>query len=244
MRPNFGSATAHCTSGFYNTLFAGDQPLSDDCYNAINATLQTRAQNKQDIVEVNFQGVLAKMKPGELRAAFGYQGRNNSATFVPDILQSTFSFTDQVIGVYPTGYLDAHTSADDLYLESLVPLLADQRAFRRLRARARRPLLQVRPGRTDNATTWKALVNWEINDWFRFRGGFNRATRAPNLGELFLNQQEIFAVGGNAYGDPCGVRSIAPFGAGGSGADPCSSTGEPLPTLAPGQTAAGAQSAN
>ena len=220
VRPNFGAATGHCTSGFYNTLFAGDQPLSDDCYNAINATLQTRAQNKQDIVEVNFQGVLAKMKPGELRAAFGYQGRNNSATFVPDILQSTFSFTDQVIGVYPTGYLDAHTSADDIYLETLVPLLADHKGFRRLELELGARYSKYDQGGTDNATTWKALVNWEINDWFRFRGGFNRATRAPNLGELYLNQQEIFAVGGNAYGDPCGVRSIAPFGAGGSGADP------------------------
>jgi outer membrane receptor protein involved in Fe transport len=243
VRPNFGAATAHCTSGMYNTLFAGDQPLSDDCFNAINATLQTRAQNKQDIVEVNFQGVLAKMKPGELRAAFGYQGRDNSATFVPDILQSTFSFTDQVIGVYPTGYLDAHTSADDLYLETLVPLLADHKGFRRLELELGARYSKYDQGATDNATTWKALVNWEINDWFRFRGGFNRATRAPNLGELYLNQQEIFAVGGNAYGDPCGVRSIAPFGAGGSGPDPVQLGTEPLPTLAPGQTAAGAQSA-
>ena len=71
----------------------------------------------------------------------------------------------------------------------------------------------------------------------------DRETRAPNLGELYLNQQEIFAVGGNTYGDPCGVRSIAPFGAGGSGPDPVLTSGEPVPTLAPGQTAAGAQSA-
>lgn len=243
VRPNFGAATAHCTSGMYDTLFGGDQRLSDDCFNAINATLQTRAQNKQDIVEVNFQGVLAKMKPGELRAAFGYQGRNNSATFVPDILQSTFSFTDQVIGVYPTGYLDAHTSADDLYLETLVPLLADHKGFRRLELELGARYSKYDQGGTDNATTWKALVNWEINDWFRFRGGFNRATRAPNLGELYLNQQEIFAVGGNAYGDPCGVRSIAPFGAGGTGPDPVLLPGEPVPTLATGQTAAGAASA-
>ena len=240
VRPTFGAATVTCTSGFYNTYFAGDARLSDDCFNAINAELQTRAQNKQDIVEVNFQGVLAKMKPGELRAAFGYQGRDNSATFVPDILQSTFSFTDQVVGVYPTGYLDAHTSADDLYLETLVPLLADHKAFRRLELELGARYSKYGQGGTDNATTWKALVNWEINDWFRFRGGFNRATRAPNLGELYLNQQEIFTVGGNAYGDPCGLRSTAPFGAGGTGADP---TGQSTPTLAPGQTPQGAASA-
>jgi len=243
VRPNFGAATAHCTTGMYNTPFAGDQPLSDDCFQAINATLQTRAQNKQDIVEVNFQGVLAKMKAGELRAAFGYQGRDNSASFVPDILQSTYSFTDQVIGVYPTGYLDAHTAADDLYLETLVPLLADHKGFRRLELELGARESKYRQGASDSETTWKALVNWEINDWFRFRGGFNRASRAPNLGELYLNQQEIFTVGGNAYGDPCGLRSTAPFGAGGTGPDPVLNPGEPQPTLASGQTAAGAASA-
>ncbi len=136
-RPGFGSPTIHCTSGFYNTLFGGDQPLSQDCFDAVNATLQTRAQNKQDIAEVNFEGPLATIKPGEIRAAFGYQHRYNSSTFVPDILQSEVSFTDQVIGVYPTGYMDAHTSADDVYMEALVPLLSDHKGFRRLGARAR-----------------------------------------------------------------------------------------------------------
>jgi outer membrane receptor protein involved in Fe transport len=244
VRPTFGAATVTCQSGFYNTYFMGDAKLSSDCFNAINADLQTRAQNKQDIIEVNFQGVLAKMKAGELRGAFGLQNRANSATFVPDILQSTFSFTDQVVGVYPTGYLDASTKAHDAYLETLVPLLADHKGFRRLELELGARYSKYDQGGTDNATTWKALVNWEINDWFRFRGGFNRATRAPNLGELYLNQQEIFTVGGNNFGDPCGLRSIAPFGAAGTGPDPVYTPAtETQPVLAPGSTAASAASA-
>ncbi len=55
-RPFFGAADVTCTSGFYATYFQGDQPLSDDCFQAINATLQTRTQNEQNIVELNFQG--------------------------------------------------------------------------------------------------------------------------------------------------------------------------------------------
>ena len=239
-RPGFGVATGHCTSGFYNTFFAGDERLSQDCFDAINATLQTRAQNKQDIAELNFEGVLANIKPGEIRAAFGYQRRNNSATFVPDILQSEVSFLDQVIGVYPTGYMDASTSADDVYLETLVPLISNKKGARRLELE-----LGARSSKyehSDSENTWKALINWEINDWFRLRGGFNRATRAPNLGELFLNRQEIFTLGA-AFGDPCALRSRSPFGAGGTGADPVLNPGETDPTLAAGQTAAGAQSA-
>jgi outer membrane receptor protein involved in Fe transport len=85
----------------------------------------------------------------------------------------------------------------------------------------------------------------------RLRGGFNRASRAPNLGELFLNVQEIFTIGGN-FGDPCGLRTNAPYGAAG-GIDPgtgnvaldpnVTGTETAIPQLAPGQTQAGANSA-
>ena len=66
-----------------------------------------------------------ELPAGEVRTAFGYQYRKNSSEFTPDILQSTASFTDQVIGVYPTGYLDADITARDVYAEVLVPVVAD-----------------------------------------------------------------------------------------------------------------------
>jgi hypothetical protein len=70
----------------------------------------------------------------------------------------------------------------------------------------------------------------------------NRATRAPNMGELFLNRQEIFTIGGANFGDPCGLRSNATYGAGGVLADPVLQPGEPQTQLAAGQTAQGALS--
>jgi iron complex outermembrane recepter protein len=239
--PGFGAADITCTSGFYDTFFGGDAPLSQDCFNAVNAHLQTRAQNIQDIVELNFQGPIADLPAGEVRMAAGYQRRENSSTFVPDILQSTSSFTDQVIGVYPTGYMDASTSVDDFYVEFLVPLIADRPGVQvfELELGARASNYE----HTDNENTYKALINWGVNDWVRFRGGFNRATRAPNLGELFLATQEVFTIGGNNFGDPCGLRSTAPFGAGGTGPDPVLAPGEEQPQLAAGQTLEGATSA-
>jgi outer membrane receptor protein involved in Fe transport len=239
--PGFGAADIRCTSGFYNTFFGGDQPLSDDCFQAVNATLQTRAQNIQDIIELNFEGSLGEIWAGEIRGAAGYQRRENESAFVPDILQSTVSFTDQVIGVYPTGYMDAATSVDDIYLEALVPLIADKRGAQRFELELGYRWSDYE--HTDKEETYKALINWEINDWVRLRGGYNLATRAPNLGELFLNPQEIFQIGGNNFGDPCGLRSPSPFGAGGTGPDPILNPGETSPVLAAGQTPQGAQSA-
>jgi len=237
----FGAADVTCTSGFYNTYFAGDAALSEDCFNAVKADLQTRTQNTQDIIELNLQGSIMDLPAGEARGAIGYQNRQNSAKFVPDILQSTSSFTDQVIGVYPTGYMDASTSVDDFYAEALIPVISGVTGVE---------LLELELGarfsdyeHTDQETTWKALINWQVNDWARLRGGFNRATRAPNIGELFLGSQEIFQIGGNNFGDACGLRSSAPYGAGGAGTDPVLNPTETQPLLAAGQTAAGAQSA-
>lgn len=236
----FGTVPVTCTTGFYETLFNGDVRPSDDCRYAVQASLQTRTQNQQDIGELNFQGGLFDLPAGELRAAAGFQYRKNAAQFNPDLLQSTASFADQVIGVYPTGYLDASTSVKDYYAELLVPVLSDLKFLKKFE-------LELGGRESDYADTkstftFKINGNVQVNDVIRFRGGYNRATRAPNLGELFLNRQEIFTVGGANFGDPCSVRSNAPYGAGGAAPDPVGPADEPPTQLAAGQTAAGAQS--
>ena len=235
---NFGTVPVPCTSGFYETIFLGDAVPSADCQYAAQATLQTRTQNQQDIAELNFQGGLFNLPAGEVRGALGYQYRKNAAQFFPDILQSTASFADQVIGVYPTGPLDASTNAKDIYAELLVPIVSDLPYLKKVELELGGRESEY--STTDSTFTFKINGNIEVNDWVRFRGGYNRATRAPNLGELFLNLQEIFT-GDGRFGDPCGVRSNSPYGAGGSGTD--INTQITAPTqLAAGQTAAGAQS--
>ncbi len=241
--PGFGAATGTCTTGFYQTIFGGDVPPSQDCLNSVNADLQTNTHNKQEIAELNFQGGVFNLPAGEVRAAAGFQFRKNWSQFTPDILQSEVSFTDQVIGVYPTGYLDVSTDVMDYYGELLIPVLSDLPFLKKLELE-----LGGRESNysdTDSTFTWKATTNIEINDWFRVRGGYNKATRAPNLGELFLNKQEFFGTGGN-FGDACSGRSNAPYGAGGVAPDPKpgNPAGEPIATqLASGSTVASATSA-
>jgi iron complex outermembrane receptor protein len=239
--PGFGAADITCASGFYETIFNGDVEPSQDCQDAVGARLQSRTENEQDIAELNLQGGLFDLPAGQLRGAIGLQYRRNAAAFYPDILQSTSSFTDQVIGVYPTAYMDASTNVKDVYGELLVPIVSDlpfaQRVELELGAR------HSDYADTDSTFTYKISGNWQITDQFRLRGGFNRATRAPNLGELFLNRQEIFVVGGANFGDPCSLRSNAPYGAGGAADDPVMDVDEAPTQLAAGQTAEGAQAA-
>jgi iron complex outermembrane recepter protein len=58
---------------------------------------------------------------------------------------------------------------------------------------------------TGTSYTYKALANLAITDWLRFRGGYNRAERSPNIAELFLTPQQTFAF--NAIGDICSQNS-------------------------------------
>jgi outer membrane receptor protein involved in Fe transport len=215
---NFGtSVPSTCTSGLYGSIFSGDVAPSADCQNAIGAVLQTLTAMEQDIVEANFQGTLFKLPAGDVSAAVGYQYRRDSAQFTPDGLQSTNSFLDQTVGLYPLGTLQGQDiSAKDGYAELFVPVLTDLGFLKKLSLDlgGRYSSYSV----TSNSTTFKVNMEAQLGSSLRLRGGFNRATRAPNLGELYLGTQEYFG-GGPQFGDPCSVRSNAPYGAGGAAPD-------------------------
>ncbi|MDP1249828.1 TonB-dependent receptor, partial [Klebsiella pneumoniae] len=59
---------------------------------------------------------------------------------------------------------------------------------------------------------YKADLNWQVNDVVRLRGGYNRAVRAPSVGELYSPVSSATVDIGtpsasNTNGDPCDYRS-------------------------------------
>ena len=236
------SVPTTCTSGFYGAIFGDKVAPSADCQNAIGSVLQTMTAMQQDIVEANFAGSLFKLPAGEVSAALGYQYRRDSAQFQPDNLQATNSFLDQTVGLYPLGTLQRNQiTAKDGYAELFIPVLSDLGLLKKLNfdLGGRYSAYSV----TTNSTTFKVNMEAQLGRSLRLRGGFNRATRAPNLGELFLGEQEYFG-GGALFGDPCSVRSNAPYGAGGAAPDksPSGSAAGVATNVVNGKGAAGAQS--
>ncbi|MGH8216968.1 MAG: TonB-dependent receptor domain-containing protein [Steroidobacteraceae bacterium] len=234
---NFGTSVPQtCSGGYYGAIFAGATP-SSDCLNAVNQVLPAQTDVQMDIVEANFGGSLFKLPAGEVSSSVGFQYRRVAGQYLAAGLQSTNSFLDQSIGLYPQGSNDNQIIARDGYAELFIPILNDKFVKSvNLDVGGRYSSYDVAP----HALTFKVNMDAAITDWFRLRGGFNRATRAPNLGELYLPLQEYFA-GGPIFGDPCSLRSRAPFGAGGAAPDVSASGAGPT-SLASGQTAAGAQS--
>jgi len=204
----FGASQATCTSGF--DPFNKNKAISADCIAAITAPLSNRAVMQQTVFEGTAQGGLFDLPAGQVRAAVGATHRQNRYNFQNDTLttQGT-SFLDQTIGIYPSGSSSGVIKVNELYGELLVPILADMSFFKNfdLTLGARTSDYNT----TGNAFTWKAMVDWQVNDWFKFRGGYNKAVRAPNVAELYLAPQQTFTAAGG--GDVCRLNNTLAWSA-------------------------------
>ncbi|MGC1460474.1 MAG: TonB-dependent receptor, partial [Steroidobacteraceae bacterium] len=228
-----------CTSGFYNSIFGGDVAPSADCQNAVFATTTSQTAIQQDNMQANFQGTLFKLPAGDMSGAFGYEYRRDAGQFIPDTLNSTASFLDQTLGLYPLGSMNNTISSRDGYLELYVPVVQDLPMLKKLNLDLGGRYSSFDTG--DNSTTFKVNVDATLTNSLRIRGGFNRANRAPNIGELYLPTQQQFG-GGALFNDPCSLRSNSPFGATGAAPDVSPSKGQAASPLVNAQGAAGALS--
>ena len=208
--PNFGfgASTATCTSGlnFFNPPAGG---FSQDCIDAVSAPLKNRSKVKQSIWEVDATGTLFELPAGPLQAAIGASYREMNYEFVNDTLTTQgSSFLDQALGIYPSGNSSGAINTKEVYGELLVPVLKDTfiKSFD-LELGGRISDYNT----TGTSYTYKALADIAITDWIRFRGGYNRAERAPNIAELFLAPQQTFGV--NTAGDVCSTANPLSFSA-------------------------------
>lgn len=202
----FGGKIIRCESGLH--YFDVSKEISQDCITAIEGRMVHMTTLSQNIVEANLQGGLANMPAGELRAAVGASFRSNRFDYHVDKLEQVQNIADLPAGLFGSGSTDGYIEAREIYGELLVPLLSDAPAFRRLE-------LDLGYRYSDyNAvgglSTYKALIDWEVNDTLRFRGGYNLATRAPNVGELFQNDTTTVVF--SNVGDPCLANTAAPYG--------------------------------
>ncbi|MBB5984558.1 TonB-dependent receptor domain-containing protein [Sphingobium lignivorans] len=204
----FGASSATCTSGF--DPFNKSTPISQDCIDAISAPLSNRAVMQQTVFEANAQGGLFELPAGQARVALGASYRQNAYDFHNDTLtEQGTSFLDQTIGIYPSGSSAGTIRSKELYGELLIPILADLPLVKKfeLNLGARNADYNT----TGNAFTWKAAGDWEVTDWLRVRGGYNKAIRAPNVAELYLAPQQTFTAAGG--GDVCRLNNTLAWSA-------------------------------
>ena len=203
-RLNFGANFGNCTTGLNVFALSWDQ-VSQDCKEAIRADLKNRSSIRQTILEANVQGGLFKLPAGDLRFALGGTYRELNYKFINDTTTSQgVNFIDQAVGIYPSGDSFGAYSVSEVYGELLVPVLKDIPFIQEFNLELGGRISDY--STTGTSYTYKILGDWSVTDWLRFRGGYNRAERAPNIAELYLAPQQTFAF--NNIGDVCSQRSL------------------------------------
>src|SRR5690606_15187762 len=172
----------------------------------------------QEYVEANLQGGLFELAAGQLRFALGGHYRENSIDFHADSSSvEGATFYETAGGIFPQASTKGKTSVKEVYGELLVPVLRDLPFVEELNLELGYRLSDYKS--VGSVHTFKINGEWAPARWLRFRGGYQQASRAPNLGELFTARTQTLLTA--ADGDPCSPALVTrPLGYGNYSANP------------------------
>jgi outer membrane receptor protein involved in Fe transport len=170
--------------------------------------LDNITSREQSLAAIVVTGQPFEIWSGPVDAAFGFEWREDQALFEADPIL----FSGDVIGIGGDAPINGTENVWELYGETIFTLLESSQSDQKLDVE-----LGVRWSDYKNAgsaTTWKAGLDWRINDSWRLRAMMQHAVRAPNNAELFTTQGTFSdAVFGNDAIDPCSA-SADPVGSG------------------------------
>jgi len=213
--PSANGSTSGCVP--LNIFGAGN--ISAAAADFIRTRVATTDETTQNIAQANFVGDFGDLSLTDdpIGVAIGFEYIENKFEFNPDqgVAASSirgFNGAPPVAGEY-----DVYSA----YGEMSIPLISGA-SF------AERITLDL-AGRVSNFSTagtkynYKVGGEWEINDQIRFRGNYNTAVRAPNIGELFAPIGENFP----GADDPCSAIDAPAGGLTPAQAAICVATGVP-----------------
>ncbi|HKU14929.1 MAG TPA: TonB-dependent receptor [Steroidobacteraceae bacterium] len=188
--------------GFNNGIIQNNT-ISDDCAKLIRRQPKEETNTEAKEFQAAVGGPLGKLPAGDIQVAATLGYRNYGYEFRPD----TLSFNELPEGGTDFAvYTKATDSVKEASLEVLLPILRDKPAAQALNLNVAGRYSDY--DSTGGTTTYKADVEWQPISQLRFRGGYQRAYRAPNPAELYGGAQTVRSTLGAppAGGDPCDVR--------------------------------------
>jgi len=180
--------------------------ISPECAATYTRSAQNYTQIRQRVAEFNLTGPVYEMSAGSAQVAVGALYKSDEFASLPDAsltARSTDPVTGStrvdIVGFNADDVTRGKTHSRELYMEANVPLVSDATWAQ---------LLDVTVGYryADHSTvggisSYKAESIWNVNDAVSFRGGYQRAVRAPNISELFSPATINFP--SVTLGDPC-----------------------------------------
>jgi iron complex outermembrane recepter protein len=169
----------------------------------INALENREAVIQERIYSAVTQGPLFTLPAGKVVAVVGAEHRTEQSSEVWDALSNSGlnggNAVPNTFGSY---------TVKDVFGELAVPLLAGMTGVKDLSLEsAYRSSDYNTVGRV---STWNLRLNYAPVDDVRFRGAYSKATRAPNLSELYQGAAQSFPTG---VADPCDGITAATTGA-------------------------------
>lgn len=170
----------------------GPSALSPAALDYLRYTSVSRAVFTQRAFESSITGDLFDLPAGPAGGALGATYRRLSGHFDPDPV--TLAGDQQGADTAPTA---GSYDATELFAEVKLPLLARLPGVRELDATV--ASRYARYSNTGGHFTWKAAIDWKLDDDVRFRTSHSTGLRTPSISELFLGKTSVSA----AFNDPC-----------------------------------------
>jgi outer membrane receptor protein involved in Fe transport len=202
-----------CDGGFNPFGLANSSVISQDCRQYMTTTAKSTEALTQTVFQGVVQGSLFDLPAGDVKLALLADHRRNTYRSSPDANLAAQNI-EAVIASQPSR---GEIEVDEFAAQIDIPVLSDLPGIDQLN-------LGAAFRRSDYSTSgsvdsYEGDIKWTPFSGFLVRAGYQRAVRAPNIGELFAadsGNQIAFGTPPGAIGDPCDIRSTARTGAGGA----------------------------
>ncbi|MDP5278858.1 TonB-dependent receptor [Sphingomonas sp. DG1-23] len=177
------------------------QNISQACISAIAISATNRTVATQQVAQASLTGDLVKLPAGPLGFSVGGEWRKTSATFTPDAYLSS----GDVAGFNPGLPTRGSVTVKEAFGEVRVPLIHDTPLIDSLVANGAFRYSDYSLDGIGGVWTYLGGLDWKVSPDIAFRGQYQRAIRAPNVGELFGGTTRVVSVAT----DPCSSRAPA-----------------------------------
>jgi outer membrane receptor protein involved in Fe transport len=160
----------------------------------LDSGTRTRVFNGTLKADLKDYGIVSPMATESVKVAFGGEYRQEFL-----FVRSDYAF-EQALGAGsggPTLSVDGVYSVKEFFVEGLIPVVQDKPMVKDFSVEA--GLRESNYSSTGTHATYKIQASYAPTPDFKFRVGYNRATRSPNITELYTPQG--LGLGGSA--DPC-----------------------------------------
>ncbi|MDH3747384.1 MAG: TonB-dependent receptor [Gammaproteobacteria bacterium] len=154
-----------------------------------------------DVFGGTISGDVFEMPAGQFAALVGTEWRSSSVDFTPD----EALLTGDVAGFNAIDPASGEIDVWELFAEFRVPLLTDVSGIEALDGTAAYRYSDYDLDQTGGVNTFLLGLDWKVNQSLAFGAQFQRAIRAPSVGEAFGGQR-LFPVSAS---DPCADPSAA-----------------------------------